>query len=296
MKEKTKNQKSKQKEQHSTNTNLGGAMGKVSTNGVGIYDLEGSFYDVQLSDMEKVHLHSLGFGEVIDTSSSYVAGAFYENPKDYLGTCRFSLEEISFDFGLIKLTILSKDKTVKIAQLYGMSKGFGEAFVKNKKGHLHIKPSEHTNKVKFIGDSSIDKISFELDDHIVTEDQPFDGIHADLINDKSNELEIDVKAGRKGSKDCAKFFNNSVGNSNDYMMHTDGGSSKPDELNFAFTGTLIINDQAFEISLGQGHHYNENNWHLASYELKPTSHHKSGNLGDFHISTSGSYTFHVKVK
>jgi hypothetical protein len=271
-------------------------LNSVSIIGAGLYDLEGYFFDVSLKGEERVHLHSTRLGNVVDAAESELTGEFDVTISNYIGACKYSLEEVEDGAGEMELTIFSKDGKKVLGTFIGASEGFGEAFVIRKKGHLHVHPSEHNNIVEFIGDSSIKKIAFELDEFVHTKGQPYHGVHWDIIDNKENQLKIDAKAGRKNSKNCADFFNDSVGNSNDYMMHTDGGSSKPSELNFAFTGILYIDDQEFEISLGQGHHGAYNNWFLASFDMKPTKHHKSGDLGKFHISTDGSNKFKVKKK
>lgn len=274
---------------------FGGASGSVTLVGAGLFDLEGIFIEVGTTGSRAIHLHSMRFGDVVDGSESELEGCFYEDPAKHLGKCYYSLEEADDDVGVMVLTIKGKDKSTKIARLEGPSEGFGEAFVTNKKGHLHVHPSEHNNYVKFKGNSSIDSISFELDEYIVTKDQPFDGIHPELESGNANKLDIDVKAGRKGSSDCADFYKDFVGNDSKYMMHTRGGNVHPSKLNFAFTGTLYINNIAFEVCIGQGHDGSYNNWHLCSKDMDSSSNHKSGDLGAFHLSQDGSNTFEVKL-
>ena len=271
--------------------------GSVTLVGAGLYDLEGFFAAGLLSGERTLHLHSMRLGDVIDGSESELEGRFFCDPNDHTGVCYYTLEEVDGEEGVMVLTIKAKDKEQEICRLEGLSEGFGEAFVTNKKGHLHVHPSEHNNLVRFEGDSSISNISFELDDHIVSKGEPFDGIHWDhdeQQQDKENHLTIDVKAGRHNSEDCGSFYRNSVGDETARMMHTLGGSGDPDKLNFAFTGTLYIDDDSYDVCIGQGHHGAYDNWHLASFSLNAAKNHKSGTLGNYKLEPSGSHTFKVK--
>ncbi|CAM1372049.1 hypothetical protein [Tenacibaculum xiamenense] len=280
--------------------NFGVAVGALEIGGAGVYELVGGFWDESLGGKRKVCLSSLGVGDVIDAAVSEMEGTFQLDPSDHFGSCRYTLEAAQGEDGPMILTIKTR-KGEKIAELKGDSEGFGEAFCENKKGHLYVSPSEHQNIVVIEGDSSLKSLKFELDDHKVTKNQPFDGIHAEDNADNPNTLKIDVKAGRKGSSSCAGFYKDFVDGKTNNMMHTRGGNVKPDKLNFAFTGVLSIEYgngvvNSYNICLGQGHHGTENNWHFASEDLESAKNHKSGDLGDFHISCDGSYTFKVKRK
>lgn len=273
------------------------STGTVTLLGAGIYDLEGIFLDPAITqsgpELKRVHLHSTNFGDVFDASGSEVLGNFYLNPSQYVGLCRYSLEEVDMYGGEMLLTIKTKDGLITIAEFTGPSEGFGEAFVTDRKGHLHVEPSEHENKVNFYGYKDITSIRFELEDYIVTQNASFDGIHWNVVN--NNSLLIDVKAERIGSKSCADFYKDFVGEDNVYnMMHSRGGDVKPHELNFAFTGTLYIDDKSYQVCIGQGHHETEYNWHLSSPSLESNNDHKKGILGkEFEITTKDSENFYI---
>lgn len=277
------------------NKERGISAGVLTLFGAGLYDLEGIFLDEDLKGKREVYLHSMRFGEVIDGSESEMIGIFYLDAASHAGACKYSIQEVDVEEGVMELTIKTKDKKI-IARFTGPSEGFGEVFVENKKGHLFVHPSEHENKVNLLGDSTISRITFELDNHIVTEGQPFDGIDVQLVNDNENQLCIDVKAGRHGSDACASFYTSFVNGESKHMMHTRGGSNVPSKLNFAFTGTLYIDEYKFEVCLGQGKRNSYNNWHLASTNLTGSSNNKSGNLGPFHITTADSENFKITRK
>ncbi len=273
------------------------ATGIVTLLGAGIYDLEGVFVDPALTKsgviVQKVYLRSTRVGDVFDASASQVVGNFFVAPSNYVGACRYSLEDADLEEGEMELTIRSKNSETIIARFVGPSEGIGEAFVKHKKGHLHVEPSEHENNVYFKGDGSITSIGFELEDHIVSKKQPFDGITWKAIND--NKLKIDVKAGRHKTEPCANFYKNFVNNNKKNMMHSRGGDAAPKELNFAFTGVLTINGKPFNVCIGQGRTSDHNNWHLASPDLSASDDNKKGKLGgEFQISTVDSQYFNIK--
>jgi len=80
------------------------------------------------------------------------------------------------------------------------------------------------------------------------------------------------------------------------MMNTCSGSHQPSQLNFAFTGVLIINGERLSVCIGQGNSDDCNNWHIASYNLKSSNNGKYGELGPFIFQQSGDNEFQLKVK
>jgi|GEM_PF-2521695 len=149
----------------------------------------------------------------------------------------------------------------------------------------------HDNDIVFEGQSGIGKMNFQfIGDYCVSDNEPFDGVKVST----GETLTITVKAGRHNSSRCASFFSSAVNGNQSHMMHSRGGDNKPKELNFAVKGTLKINDKEYDVVLGQGHHGNNNNWHIASFKLTADKDGKSGNLGAFRITQSDdSYTFKV---
>ena len=155
----------------------------------------------------------------------------------------------------------------------------------------------HNNEFNFSGDSSIGSLSFVWSkEYIVTESQPWGGVNSGSSSGAENSLQIVVSAGRHGSDECANWFKKYVNSDYYRMIHTLGGSNLPSKLNFAITGTLYINNQAFEICLGQGHNSDGNNWHLASVDLNADNNAKNGRLGEFELDQSGSHEFKVSVR
>jgi hypothetical protein len=272
------------------------AVGYVTVLGIGVYYLSARFLGDIVGSGKEIHLKADGLGEFVDASFSEMAGFFYVDPSAHIGRCYYTLEDFEVEEGMMRLVIYGSDKETRIGAFYGLSEGFGEAYAHKKKASLSTWPSVYENKVKFIGNSTVSSITFLPHDHIVTKGQPFDGIAVAPINGHNNEIEIDFKSGRKGSKECADFFNATVNGDEAHMIHTERGSNKPGELNFAFNGTLTINGQAFEICLGQGHYLTTNNWHLAATSLDADGNGKNGNLGKFRLEQDGSHTFKVSVK
>ena len=127
----------------------------------------------------------------------------------------------------------------------------------------------------------------------ITKGQPFNGVKVTKDSSKS-ECIIDIDAGRKKKDDpAAKWYRNSVGGNENHMIHTQGGEHSPSELNFAIKGTLKINDDSYEVCLGQGHN-KHNNWHLASDSLSSDANGKNGDFENkYRIEQDGTYSFKI---
>lgn len=273
------------------------AVGEITIFGVGAYTLIGAFYDA--GDLTKgIGLTSTRVGEIVDASESELTGFFHVNPNDYVGTCVYSLDSVDVGEGGMRLVIKSANEDTTIATFYGDSEGFGEAFVINKKGSLHIIPKDHNNVVRFVdnGDGTIKSILFEPVGEIVTEGQTYYGMNYGHSDGNQNDLFIDFQAGSKMSKECAEYFNHSVESDDSHMIHTERGDNKPQELSFAFSGTLTINGDAYAVCIGQGGYAWVNNWHFASLSLKDTGHGKKGELGKYELTADGSNAFKIKEK
>lgn len=270
------------------------AEGELTVVGVGVYTMLGAFYDTG-DPLKGIGFSSTGVGNIVDASESEMGGTFHVNPNDYVGACEYSLEEI--DEGMVRLTLWSANSSVKIATLEGASEGLGEAFTKKKKGSLYILPKGHNNIVSFTGDSTIKTLTFDLTEEIVSSGGNYYGVAYSHQNGNTNELSIDFEVESDESQACADWFNESVGNKEAHMIHTEHGDNMPKVLYFAFKGVLTINGDSFHITLGQGEYvFAGRNWHLASIELDADKNGKNGNLGKYRLEQDGSNTFKVKVK
>lgn len=272
------------------------AAGELTVVGLGVYTMLGAFYDTG-DPLKGIGFSSTGVGNIIDVSESELAGDFHVNPNDYVGACEYSLDEIDVEAGVMRLTLWSANGSVKIATLDGPAEGFGEAVTKKKKGSLYILPKGDNNLVSFSGDKTIKTIAFDLTAQIVSQGGKFSGVQYAQQNGNTNELSIDFQAKSDESTACATWFNESVGNKEAHMIHTEHGDNMPKVLYFAFQGVLTINGDAFNICLGQGEYvWAGRNWHLASMELDADKNGKNGNLGKYRLEQDGSNTFKVKVK
>lgn len=146
--------------------------------------------------------------------------------------------------------------------------------------------TEHDNEFDFNASTNVNSISFKFNgDYIVTDGQPYGGVSSD-------GGKIVVKAGRKGSEKCAKWFKDYVASNYENMIHTVGGDNLPDKLNFAIKGILTIDGESYEICLGQGHRSStgENNWHIASKSIMADKDAKNGALG-IRMLQNGTHAF-----
>ena len=113
----------------------------------------------------------------------------------------------------------------------------------------------HDNVVLFNRESGVNTIRFTPDGgYNITAGQPWDGATQTTSADVAT-VTIDAKAGRKASNAPADWFNTRV----DAAVKLNGGS-RPDALNFAFTGTLAINGIAYRVTMGQGSDLTNNTW------------------------------------
>ncbi len=114
--------------------------------------------------------------------------------------------------------------------------------------------TEHDNWVyleSYMWDASI---SFNLTDHSITGGQPWGGV---ISGKPDMNWGIDARAGRKGSNGPAGWFRDRASNA----TYTGGGSGNwPSKLNFAFSGTITIDGNSYNIVIGQGSSFSSNNW------------------------------------
>ena len=103
-------------------------------------------------------------------------------------------------------------------------------------------------------------LSFQFDydeDYVITAGQPWQGVTADG-GMPGAALEVTAKAGRHKSPSPAEWFNDRSALMLGYGLE----NSRPEELNFAFAGTLVINGSSYPVYLGQGSDLLGNDWWL----------------------------------
>lgn len=115
--------------------------------------------------------------------------------------------------------------------------------------------SEHDN-VLDIGSSQ--DVTFTWDGgYSITSGQPWGGVTVDSGTPNGGGVTITAEAGRSGSTEVAQWF---AARSSLAVADNQGTDNLPEELNFAFTGTLTINGEEFPVVIGQGHTGVDNNW------------------------------------
>lgn len=113
--------------------------------------------------------------------------------------------------------------------------------------------SQHDNELDL---QSAQSVSFDWDGgYSITSGQPWGGVTSGGDGDG---IAIHAEAGRKASTDVASWFNSRSSMSINTAEW--GADSSPEELNFAFTGTLTINGVQYPVVIGQGHSGVDNNW------------------------------------
>ncbi|MBL4706364.1 MAG: hypothetical protein JKY54_17685 [Flavobacteriales bacterium] len=243
-----------------------------------------------------LRFHGDGIGDDFDGETSEMEGSFSKSPAELadIGECTYSLETAEFEEGAIELTIMQNGEVVGV--FLGDSEGIGEAVLVDKKGKLTIPSTkEHDNQLIFEGDDTIQSITFDYGDlYSISDGQPWGEVETTSSKDGS-KLTIDIGAGRHKTAPPATWYNEVVGSDGDKMFHSQGGDNVPSVLNFAIKGVLTINQDKFNVCLGQGQDGSYNNWHLASDKVSASHPHKSGDLGNYHLTPSGSYKFKVKV-
>jgi hypothetical protein len=256
------------------------AVGALTVAGVFVFGLECVF----VTPGAKTHLvtfNASGLGLVLDFAEAELVGAFFDDPRKFVGKCDYSLEEVETEAGEAELTLTRKG--IPIGTFTGPAEGVGAFIGKNKKGHLHAAThtNDENNYVLFNGDASIKSIDFQLESECISKGQSYHGVHADWPDSKGNELRINVKCGRHGSDLPAEYF---LGAAQD-IDHVIGlaGERFPKSLNFAIGGVLTIDNESFEVCLGQGHTQHHNPWDFASLALSRTP-------GSFTRGDIGGYT------
>ncbi|MCY7296898.1 hypothetical protein [Alteromonas sp. a30] len=280
------------------------ATGIMNQEGFIFYHAGCKFYVIEEFQVSIIEFSAHGWGDDFGVSISELGGAFSKPVKDLEGECHFNLEEDGEEDGVLKFTI--KQDGVAVGEFKGISEGLDFTAIIDGKGKLKApRTVAHHNKFIFKGiDTNNDindiKFLFNNDDtsaYSITKGQPWKEVNV-MQKDHGSTLIVDIDAGRKGDSSNADFFNDTVNSDGNNMIHTDGGSNKPSELNFAIKGVLEINGDRFNVCLGQGHRSSNdhNNWHLASESLSADKHQKNGNLGSFHLAQNGTHQFDVSLK
>lgn len=147
---------------------------------------------------------------------------------------------------------------------------------------------------KINGEASNLKIDFRLEASRVEKDKSIDPSKI-KIEGGTGKLEIKVDVGRSGNSDVADWYKSFVGGQTLHMVHARGGSNKPDKLNLALKGWLIIDHVEYYVCFGQGHCSSYNNWHFCGFDLLARQDNKSGYLNNIYfMDTSGSDEFDFK--
>ncbi|MBN3034968.1 MAG: hypothetical protein JW861_05235 [Bacteroidales bacterium] len=111
--------------------------------------------------------------------------------------------------------------------------------------------TEHHNYVQILPDGFNPVMTYIFSgNYSITDKQPWSGVSSStVVISGSNALQILALAGRKGSGGPADWFKTNVS----AAINSQSLTGLPDELNFAFTGTLTIDGNSYPVTLGQGH-------------------------------------------
>lgn len=127
------------------------------------------------------------------------------------------------------------------------------------------KTKVHSNDVYF-EIAGLSAFRFTEIEHSISSGQPYDGVKSE-VSEEGKQGNIDVKAGRHGTKSVAEWFQTQVGTGQTIVCDSTG--TFPDDLNFAVKGTLAftIGDKAItcdNVIVAQGHFAGANNWWMGS--------------------------------
>lgn len=113
----------------------------------------------------------------------------------------------------------------------------------------------HDNIVEFIRYVSLSNITYNYNgQNSITSGQPWGGLST---SESEGSCTIDARAGRKGSSGPARWFKDRAS----VAMSTSGSwGAWPNDLNFAFDGSLIIDGNSYQLVVGQGNDSAHNNW------------------------------------
>jgi len=94
------------------------------------------------------------------------------------------------------------------------------------------------------------QLSFQFEyggEYVVSQGQPWQGVTSQVVT-PAPTLEVTAQAGRHKTVPPATWFNDNSQLLLGYGLEDD----RPDELNFAFAGNLVINGSSYPVYLGQG--------------------------------------------
>lgn len=115
--------------------------------------------------------------------------------------------------------------------------------------------TQHDNYLQILPEQFSPSMSYSYSgNHSITSGQPWGGVSS---GGYQGGLQLDAKAGRKGSYDVANWFASNVSEATCTISSL---SPLPYELNFAFTGTITINGNSYPVTIAQGHSGASNNW------------------------------------
>ncbi|MDX2171095.1 MAG: hypothetical protein SF182_28765 [Deltaproteobacteria bacterium] len=110
-------------------------------------------------------------------------------------------------------------------------------------------------------------LSFQFDydnQYVVSSGQPWQGVSAEG-GTPGSPLEVTARAGRHKTDPPAEWFNDRSALLLGYALE----DSRPDELYFAFSGTLVINGTSYVVYLGQGGDLLGDDWWLGVPATQP---------------------------
>lgn len=111
------------------------------------------------------------------------------------------------------------------------------------------------NIVNFVRYVSLSNVTYSANGgYDITAGQPWGGIS---ISESDGSCSINARAGRKGSTDPAQWFKDRASVA---MSASGSWGGWPQNLNFAFNGTLTIDSKSYQLVVGQGHDGAHNNW------------------------------------
>jgi hypothetical protein len=113
---------------------------------------------------------------------------------------------------------------------------------------------QHDNLLMLVPNNCTLNITFALNEHSITSGQPWSGCSGSMQDGIFNLV---AKAGRKGSSGVASWLHNHATNA---TCTDDCNCVWPADLNFAFSGTITINGDSYQVTIGQGSTFGKNNW------------------------------------
>ena len=132
----------------------------------------------------------------------------------------------------------------------------------------------HDNEILFQAGSGVRSVNFAYDGkYDITPGQPWEGVYVDWTGKK---VQLDARAGRSSSASVATWYGDRVDHGATTAPRP--SSSKPSDLDFAFTGRIVINGAEYNTTLGQGGTgVPDRGWYIGSNGWVPVT--DKGNVG-----------------